>query len=183
MKIIIILIIFILIKVTFSPFSSSGLSYTLQTPGYGPEVYDFPITSNLDSSAKPVVLNKKQQTAFVNYMQSDPNIAIFMSDNSIINGTSYNKEISSSSSSSSSNNSVLLILGKLSDLYCLNYNEASSSLTNCAKGSLESNLDIAYYIDNKIDYPTHNAIWTALTNRYNIITNNIVKNSHSEFTI
>jgi hypothetical protein len=169
MKIIIILIIFILIKVTFSPFSSS-LTYTLQTPGYGAEVYDFPIMSNLNSSAKPIVLNKTQQTAFVNYMQSDPNIAIFMSDNSIINGTSYNKEIASSSS----NNSVLLILGKLSDLYCLNYNEASSSLTNCAKGSLESSLDIAYYIDNKIDYPTYNAIWTALTNRYNIITNNLI---------
>ena len=180
MKIIIILIIFILIKVTFSPFSSIP-GYTLQTPGYGPEVYPFPTTSVLNPSEKLIILNKTQKEAFLNFMESDPNIAIFMSDNSIINsvGMSYNQSINLSSSNSSSNSSstrlskdTLSILEILSNLYCSNYNEASSSLINCDKNSLESKLEIDYHVYHKFDYDTYSAIWIALTNRYHTITNN-----------
>lgn len=121
--------------------------YTLQTPGYGPEVYPYPVESLLVSSAKKISLNAKQQDDFVKYMQSDPKIATFMSDK-------------------------VLNLEQLSNLYCTNFKESNKTLINCDSG-LSNDLEKAYYIDNKLDYFTYNAIWTALSNRYKVITDKL----------
>ena len=83
MKLKLIFIIFILIIISLklvSPFTSTT-DYILNTPGFGNESYKIPIT---DLNSENIILNDSQYTLFFKYMTSDPNIIIFMSDNSQI---------------------------------------------------------------------------------------------------
>ena len=157
--ILLILIVITIIIFIINPASNFGSesTFTLETPGYGVEVYPFPTKSDLVPSDDVISLNPKQTEAFVKYMQSDPNIALFMSDKK------YNAAVSSSGNS----------LESLADLYCLNYNETKKTLVNCDPGSLSNNLEYAYYIKSEFDYDVYTAIWTTLTNRYKFITDKI----------
>ena len=81
--IIILILAFILMKYFDKlSFTSDSKTFTLDTPGYGPETYTIPTRSVLEDSDISPNFN---YTLYVEYMKSDPNIAIFMSDNSQLN--------------------------------------------------------------------------------------------------
>jgi len=81
--IIILILAFLLMKYFNKlPFTSDSKTFTLETPGYGPETYTIPTRSVLEDSDISPDFN---YPVYVEYMKSHPKIALFMSDNSQLN--------------------------------------------------------------------------------------------------